>query len=382
MKSKFCIFTLALILSAGIAHTCRAGSLPSLTFPQQAPHTADHDTTRAKQKGSWVALPVLYSSPETRLGFGALAMHLFKPAGADSLTRTSNIQAYILYTLNKQLLISPRYTIFFKNDRYLLQGNMGYFKFPQFYYGIGNQLPQQNEELVDYTLFRLENKFMKKLSPAIFGGLQWNFYKVFDVTPAPEGILSITQPSGWQGYQASGLGLVAAYDTRDVVVNPLKGSYLEISTTFNNALFGSDYRFSRLHLDARRYYKINKLGHVLALQAIARLTSGVVPFLELPELGGDRLMRGYYEGRYRDKQYLAAQAEYRAPLFWRIGAVAFAGLGDVAPSLDAFKTGELKPSYGLGLRFLVNKAERVNIRLDYGWGKETSGFYLEITEAF
>lgn len=93
-------------------------------------------------------------------------------------------------------------------------------------------------------------------------------------------------------------------------------------------------------------------------------------------------MRGYHEGRYMDKQYLAAQAEYRAPLFWRIGTVAFAGLGEVAPSLDAFEINRIKPSYGLGMRVVINKAERVNIRLDYGWGKDTSGFYLEITEAF
>ena len=102
----------------------------------------DQDTTVTGNKGSWVALSLLYYSPETRLGFGALAMHLFKPKGTDTLTRTSNVQAYVLYTLNKQLLISPRYTIFFKEDRYTLQGNFAYFKFPQFYYGIGNNLPR------------------------------------------------------------------------------------------------------------------------------------------------------------------------------------------------------------------------------------------------
>ena len=93
-------------------------------------------------------------------------------------------------------------------------------------------------------------------------------------------------------------------------------------------------------------------------------------------------MRGYYEGRYRDRQYLAGQAEYRFPLWWRIGGAAFAGMGDVAPDLGSFTFSSLKPSYGLGLRFMINKEEKVNIRLDYAWGKETSGFYLEITEAF
>ncbi|AHM60513.1 outer membrane protein [Flammeovirgaceae bacterium 311] len=372
MKSRFAALALVLL---GICFSYQSSANSTTT-------TYLTDTTLQKQKGSWVALPVLYYSPETRLGFGVLGMHLFKPRGADTLTRTSNIQAYVLYTINKQLLISPRYTIFFPQDKYTLQGNLAYFSFPQFYYCIGNKLPEENEELVDYTLFRLENKFMKKLTPAIFAGPQWNYYQVYDVVPVAEGLLETTKPNGWNGYRASGLGLVAAYDTRDVVVNPSGGAFLEVSTTFNTSFFGSEYRFSRYNLDARRYFTLNKKGHVLALQGIAQLTSGDVPFLEHPALGGDRIMRGYYEGRYRDKQHLAAQAEYRAPLFWRIGAVAFAGLGEVAPSLDRFELDEVKPSYGLGLRFLVNKAERVNIRLDYGWGKDTSGFYLEITEAF
>lgn len=99
-------------------------------------------------------------------------------------------------------------------------------------------------------------------------------------------------------------------------------------------------------------------------------------------LGGAELMRGYYEGRYRDKQFIGGQAEYRMPIWWRFGAAAFAGLGDVAPAIQEFRLSSFKPSYGLGLRFMVNPKEKVNIRLDYAWGQQTSGFYLEITEAF
>jgi hypothetical protein len=45
-------------------------------------------------------------------------------------------------------------------------------------------------------------------------------------------------------------------------------------------------------------------------------------------------MRGYYEGRFRERQLYAVQAEYRAHLFWRVGAVGFASLGGVARDID------------------------------------------------
>lgn len=164
--------------------------------------------------------------------------------------------------------------------------------------------------------------------------------------------------------------------------DPSKGGYLEVSSLFNSTLTGSGFTFSQFGIDARRYILLHPKGHILALQRVGKFTAGNVPLLQLNNLGGAILMRGYYEGRYRDKQYLAGQAEYRLPLWWRFGAAAFAGAGDVAPDLSSFRFSSLKPSYGLGLRFMVNKDEKVNIRLDYAWGKDTSGYYLEITEAF
>jgi hypothetical protein len=341
------------------------------------------DTAAVRQKGSWILLPVVYYSPETRFGFGALGMHLFRFKGADSLTRTSNVQAYALYTLNKQLMISPKYTLFTNGERYMFSGNVAYFKFPRLYYGIGNDLPWDNEEMIDYAYFRAENKFLKKLGPSIFGGLQWNYYSMFGVDSDPEGVLAQNRPAGWRGYRTSGVGLVLAYDTRDIVVNPRAGTFFELTSTHNSKALGSQYVYSFYSLDARKYYRLNRKNHILAMQLFGQFTRGTVPFLEVPALGNEIIMRGYYEGRYRDKQYVAAQAEYRLPLFWRIGAVAFAGVGEVAPRLGDLALAKLKPSYGLGGRFMIDQKERVNIRLDYGWGQgRNSGFYLEITEAF
>jgi len=100
-------------------------------------------------------------------------------------------------------------------------------------------------------------------------------------------------------------------------------------------------------------------------------------------LGGAEIMRGYYLGRYRDKNMLVLQAEYRwAPIFWRFGLAAFAALGDVAETLDRFNLGRFKTTYGLGLRFVIDPKQRLHLRLDFGFGKETSGVYFTAGEAF
>ena len=45
-----------------------------------------------------------------------------------------------------------------------------------------------------------------------------------------------------------------------------------------------------------------------------------------------------------------------------------------------FDWSETLPNYGVGLRWELKK--RVNVRLDYGFGKKTSGFLLSLNEAF
>jgi outer membrane translocation and assembly module TamA len=125
-------------------------------------------------------------------------------------------------------------------------------------------------------------------------------------------------------------------------------------------------------------------SHVLALRALGNGIGGDPPFDILPQLGGDALLRGYYQGRFRDRDLLAFQAEYRAPVWWKLGAVAFASAGQVAPDLGGLRVDAFHPAAGFGFRFLIQEAEGVRIRADFAWGfdVESSGFYINIGEAF
>ena len=99
-------------------------------------------------------------------------------------------------------------------------------------------------------------------------------------------------------------------------------------------------------------------------------------------MGGDMIMRGYYQGSYRDKNLLAFQAEYRLQLLKRWGIVGFAGAGGISDAINHFNLDTIKPSYGGGLRFKINRKENVNVRVDYGFGKGQQNVYFFIAEAF
>ncbi|WP_431455062.1 hypothetical protein, partial [Enterococcus faecalis] len=52
----------------------------------------------------------------------------------------------------------------------------------------------------------------------------------------------------------------------------------------------------------------------------------------------------------------------------------------MGPSLSSLNNGRWLPSAGVGYRFEFKP--RVNVRLDYGIGNGSSGFYFQVGEAF
>ena len=146
---------------------------------------------------------------------------------------------------------------------------------------------------------------------------------------------------------------------------------------------GSEFTYNWFVLDLRQFFTMNTSGGVLAAQFYWETTIGEdVPFFKLPALGGPYRMRGYFYGRYRDKNSITAQVEYRQIVWGRWGFAAFYGLGDVAHEIYQFNLNELKYSAGFGIRFVFDKEQKINIRADFGFGRDTKGVYFSLEEAF
>jgi hypothetical protein len=100
------------------------------------------------------------------------------------------------------------------------------------------------------------------------------------------------------------------------------------------------------------------------------------------EIGADTSMRGYPRGRFRDRHAMTAQAELRSGYWRRVGAVAFAGAGTVAPTSGSLASGAWYPSVGAGLRYVLSPRDRTTVRTDFGIGRGSFGLTVGIGEAF
>ena len=340
------------------------------------------DTTKVK-RNSFAGFPITYFTPETNWAFGAIGLYAFRVKGEADRSRPSQVSLAAAYTLNKQILLFVPFRLFLKQEKYYSYGEVGYYQYNYFYSGIGNDINPEEEEIFDVNYPRIKLNALFRVYPKTYAGLRY-WYDGYDIVGTKEnGLLQTNMPRGVEGGKVSGFGPMAVFDNRDNVYTPSNGYFIEAASLFAFQALGSDFNFSKFSLDARKFISLGKQKRsVLALNLYGEFTGGDIPFFQLSYLGGGKKMRGYLEGRYRDKHYAMLQAEYRFPLFWRFGAVAFASTGGVAPQVgEVFNN--LRLAYGGGIRFLLNKNEGANIRIDYGVGaKGNSGFYLTIGEAF
>lgn len=344
------------------------------------------DDTVSTEKSGFFMLPLLYYTPDTRWAAGAAGVYYFKipPANEhEKETRISNVQFLADYTQNRQLDVWGQWKIFTRNENYLLEGEMRYRDFPDRFYGIGNQSLKTDVEKYEYNYISFKSLMLKRLSRKLdlFAGIDYQFEYEYGFQLAPDGALAQGAITGNRGGTGSAIGLVAIYDSRDNLINAYKGQLIELTSYFFTPVLGSTFRYWNINATYQQYWQVRR-KHIVAVQAKIRHAEGEVPFLDMPTLGNDDLLRGYPKNRFRDQNFAAAQVEYRFPVWWRFGLVAFAGAGDVFGKPADLSLRTVKYSAGAGLRFVVNPAERLNIRLDYGHGREGGYFYFVVAEAF
>ena len=325
--------------------------------------------------------PIIYFSPETNWGFGVAGLLTFRPKNVSMEASPSQLALGGAYTLNKQLLSYLNYQLFFKEDLFKLYGELGYYRYNYFFYGIGNENTNPDGELFDVNYPRIRINALKQVRPNLFLGLRYWMEDYLVKKVEPDGRLDNNDITGSGGNFLSGLGVVANYDTRDKIFFPSKGLYIESVLFANGKFLGSPFNFQKFYLDASTYIP-TKWNQILALNFYSEFTAGETPFNQLALMGGNKKMRGYYEGRFRDNHIMVLQAEYRIPIWWRIGINLFGSYGSVANNFSEFGDGYWRFVGGGGLRININKKETVNLRIDAGFGKNTSGYYFTVGEAF
>ena len=345
---------------------------------QDSTHVAD--TTR---KASFVGIPIVYFTPETQWAGGVAGVYTFRLDEPPHGDPASQLQFGAAYTQLKQLLLYISGRVYWGEHQNIAYGEVGYYIYNYFYYGVGNQAPDNLEELYGVTYPRIRLNYLRQVNDKWSWGPRYWFdgYRITQTTPG--GALAADTVVGSKGGVVSGLGLVANYDSRDNIFWPSEGAFLEASALVNSPWLGSSFTYTRWSLDASYFYAL-PWGHRIAGNSWTEFTFGDTPFYDMPVIGGTKKMRGYYQGRFRDKHMSMLQLEYRAPLFWRIGLVGFTGIGVVGHSLGDLANAPLRSTYGLGARIMYDRTNQVNLRVDVGFGPESKGpaFYLTVGEAF
>jgi len=349
----------------------------SQLFAQESP-----DTSKAR-KVEYAYYPLAFYTPETQFALGAGGL-VYSRLGFEKDLQPSKIQLSADYTTNSQYSISAMPTLYFGGAaKVISESKFIYSKEISKFYGIGNNTLEIENPDYEIGLFRFytelgyETSLLRKLHIGFI--YEYTVNNMIDKRENSE--LINNEVVGSNGGNTSGFGLLLIVDHRDNIFFPTMNGFFKVRMIFMGNDWGSDFTYNRLVMDFRRYYDLGK-SHIVAGQVYIEATSGDVPFFKLPALGGSNRMRGYFLGRFRDEVYLTWQIEYRKIIWSRIGAVAFFGMGDVASKFSQLDLTQFKYSYGVGLRYVFDEKERLNVRMDIGFGKNTSGLYFSLEEAF
>jgi hypothetical protein len=334
------------------------------------------------------AFPILAYTPETSGMFGAFVVYHFDspkltgpPRPSEEAAKRSSLRMAAFSTWKRQYILAFAPTVYLGND-WRLSGEIALSYFPDTFYPVGPNSRENDAE--DFTQrsvlgsLSIERKLFSHFSTGVhFVGIDRDVLKV-----EPGGELASGNVLGAAGGQTVAAGPSIVWDSRERDFAARYGARHQITWLVAPPVLGGDFGYSEVRMDLRQYLGTVK-GQVLALQLYSQASWHRVPFQDLASIGGDGRMRGYFARRYHDRAALSGQAEYRIPLFWRLGAVGFVGAGSVAPSLFEFQSENLRYVGGVGLRGALNAKDGVNLRLDFGvTGEATRNVYFQVGEAF
>lgn len=325
-------------------------------------------------------LPAVGSSPETGLQLGVTVLGVYEPPAAQA-ARPTALVATVVRSTRGQMRASAEGERWTANNTWRWHGLLAWQRFPMPYHGIGDRTTSDSG--LQYASRSVEAVFsaQRRVRGAWYGtaGFRWMQQSIQN-GDAVRALVAQPLPVGSDGGRIAEASIGVLHDSRDGLFAPSTGGFTQWNLTTSGP--GASFDYQRLRVDTRRYLAIGH-GQVLAMQALAVGTSASAPFDQLALAGGGDILRGYARGRFRERWIMAAQMEYRSPIKRRVGAVAFAGLGAVAPNLSAMQDALPLPTYGAGLRLQLDAVQRTAIRVDYARGRRgASGLYIGFNQAF
>lgn len=358
----------------------------------------------------FLVIPLIGSQPATGFFYGAVGQYTFK--GKNPGDRYSTINIGASYTEKKQLIINFKNNVMLKENQIFLSGDWRLYVFSQANYGLGSDiLPSKSnnenfeiESLIEpmkynYLKFHQTVSFKVKGDLYLGAGIHFDGYSsiIDENLDVANGqftnhyLYNKNNGFDYKDYYVNGLSLNLIFDSRDNQINTNHGWFANINYRVNPALNNNQAPSSVLLAEYRYFIPLSKKKeqHVFSFWTYGQfVTSGKVPYLNLPAIGWDQRSRsgkGYIQGLFRGYNLVYLETEYRFPiscnqLFSGTLFANFTSTSDKDRNIKLFQY--IQPAVGLGFRILIDKATRTNLVLNYAWGRHSKAFYLNAGESF
>jgi hypothetical protein len=331
-------------------------------------------------------------TPDLKLLVAVGGLYTFKTNKEDSLIQRSTLNGSFGVTIPSGGIVSKLLlTSFWKQDKMRIDANIWFKNIPDHYWGVGydNGLntPRTDSTSAYHRLWwQINPRVMFQLAEDLYAGPVLDFNQT-NIKDESEGVLAdpYYQEFGPRNFNG-GAGAILKYDSRDIPVNAYRGTLLQAMAVFYGRYLGGNNGFWMLDIDFRNYQQLAKLdGQTLAMTVRGRFTQGDIPYAEMSQLGTPTDLRGYAWGRFRHEDMFYFIGEYRHMFRKRStgkrskhGLVGWVGGGSIMENV--YKIDNFLYNYGVGYRFEVQP--RMNVRFDYGFGRDSNGLYFNFTETF
>lgn len=259
-------------------------------------------------------------------------------------------------------------------------------------YGLGAGSSQLNFTQINHSQIRAYLTAHTRVKDFFYMGAGYNldyFFGVGEEDPTSQSPSEFSTYGPGTGAETTSAGVTfnILCDSRMNSVNPTNGFYTTAILRVNKKQMGSTFDWSSLYIDGRKYYSFSNMKHkIFAIHGFYWAAYGDVPYLNLPATFEDpsgRAGRGYATDRFRGKQMMFGEAEYRFDITSHgfLGAVLFVNAQTFTESVSE-KFQSIRPAAGFGLRLKFNRYSDTNIALDFAWGNEGLNFYVNLGEYF
>lgn len=375
-------FVLALSLMVGSTPAFGQASSPIPADADSTKQKKADDVDKKEKRGSLVIAPIPISSPAFGSGLLLITAYVFKFDKEDSVSPPSWVGLAGAFTNNGSRGLATGAKLYLKENKYQTtfaamkgRANLDFF-------GIG-RIPGRTPIAVPLSMEGsiFFGELMRNVGKNIFIGPRYQYRRLAAGLDGPRPTGGFEIPEIDLKSNSAALGFHIQRDQRDSTFYPTKGSLIDFTGDFFDQIWGSRREYQTYKGAYNGFRKVSA-RQVIAYRVMGCSANGSVPFYDLCLFGFNNDLRGYTTGEFQNRRMFATQAEYRLKLPKRLGLAAFGGVGGTARRWSEFRSDQLLPAAGAGLRFTLDKKNHINYRIDFAVGREGRTISIGVGEAF